>query len=120
MLVTAWPVPIGRSMQIVVVSRNRTAIPNSVARVASITSFCTSPYSDTDTCWVVGSCRKLISGSCSASWLSAVCSVPRSWSCTAVTTVSRVGGANQWASGACAVPIESPIRTDARPHTLAI
>ena len=116
MLVIAWPVPIGRSMQIVVVSRKLTAIPNSVAKVASITSFCTSPYSDTETCWVAGSCRKLISGSCSASWLSAACNEPRSASCTADTTVSRVGGANQWVSGAWAVPIESPIRTSPSPR----
>ncbi len=40
---TASPVPIGRSMQIVVVSRNVTSRPKSLASVASMTSFWTSP-----------------------------------------------------------------------------
>ena len=39
----ADPEPTGRSMQIVVVSRNVTASPYSLARVAWMTSFCTSP-----------------------------------------------------------------------------
>ncbi len=39
----AAPVPAGRSTQIVVVSRNVTARPYSSARVAWMTSFCTSP-----------------------------------------------------------------------------
>ncbi len=39
----AAPTPDGRSMQIVVVSRNPTSTPKSAARVAWMTSFCTSP-----------------------------------------------------------------------------
>ena len=44
---TPRPVPVGRSTQIVVVSRNVTARPYSSARVAWTTSFCTSPYRET-------------------------------------------------------------------------
>jgi len=40
---TAAPVPMGRSMQIVVDSRKLTSTPKSAASVASITSFWTSP-----------------------------------------------------------------------------
>lgn len=43
----AAPLPAGRSTQIVVVSWNVTASPNSSAGVCWITSFCTSPYSET-------------------------------------------------------------------------
>ena len=39
----ARPEPAGRSMQIVVVSRNVTSMPKSSASVAWMTSFCTSP-----------------------------------------------------------------------------
>ena len=39
----AAPLPTGRSTQIVVVSRNATATPNSSASVASMTCFWTSP-----------------------------------------------------------------------------
>src|SRR4051812_46691360 len=45
----ADPVPTGRSTQMVVVSRKDTSSPKSLASVAAMTSFCTSPYSDT---WV--------------------------------------------------------------------
>ena len=40
---TAAPLPTGRSMQIVVVSRKSTSRPKSPASVAWMTSFCTSP-----------------------------------------------------------------------------
>gem|GEM_PF-6101899 len=40
---TAAPVPTGRSMQMVVLSRKRTSRPKSPARVAWMTSFWTSP-----------------------------------------------------------------------------
>ena len=43
MISTAAPVPTGRSMQIVVVSRKPTSMPKSSASVAWMTSFCTSP-----------------------------------------------------------------------------
>ena len=43
MISTAAPVPTGRSMQIVVVSRKVTSTPKSSASVAWMTSFCTSP-----------------------------------------------------------------------------
>src|SRR5213076_2364011 len=43
----AAPVPTGRSMRIVVVSRKLTSMPYPSASVAWMTSFCTSPYSDT-------------------------------------------------------------------------
>ena len=43
MISTAAPVPTGRSMQIVVVSRKSTSRPYSLSSVAWMTSFCTSP-----------------------------------------------------------------------------
>ena len=103
-------------MQIVVVSRKPTSMPNSVARVAWMTSFCTSPYSDTEISWRRSSWRRLISGSCSASWVSAARRRPLSRGSPAATTVSRVGGANcrvrrQRTVGSAAVwpPIAQPV-----------
>ena len=43
MISNAAPLPAGRSMQIVVDSRNVTSTPKSAASVAWMTSFCTSP-----------------------------------------------------------------------------
>ena len=68
-------------------------MPNSVASVVWMTSFCTSPYSDTKVSCRMSSWRRLISGSCSASWVSATCRVPLSDRWTGATTVSSVGGA---------------------------
>ena len=70
---------------------SRPRAPNSSASVASITSFWTSPYRETRVS--PSPSRRLISGSCSASCVSARCSAPRS---AASTTVSSVGGANWW------------------------
>ena len=55
--------PKGRSMQIVVVPWNVTSTPKSDASVAWITSFWTSPYSETEISSLRSSCRTLINGS---------------------------------------------------------
>ena len=84
----AVPTPSSRSMWIGVVSLKETASPYSDSSKDAITSFCTSPYRLT----VMSSAfRTRISGSCSASWVSAWKSLTRS---RALTTVSSVGGAN--------------------------
>ena len=99
MISTAAPTPFGRSTWIVVDSRKSTSRPNSSASVAWMTSFCTSPYSDTEISRRSPSCRRSISGSCSASWVSAACRAPRSAGLAGTTTVSSVGGA-KWRSAA--------------------
>ena len=118
---TAAPGPASRSMQIVVVSRKLTCSPKSAASVAPMTSFWTSPNSETEISWRRSSCRTLISGSCSASWASAARSAPRSCGSRGTTTVSRVGGAN-WCRSACLLgePTASPTWISARPHSFPI
>ena len=105
----AAPQPDGRSMHSVVDSRNPTSRPNSSASVAWMTSFCTSPYSETRISWRMSSCRTLISGSCSASTPSAARSAPLSAGRPGTTTVSSVGGAKYVRSpGGAAAPFPAP------------
>ena len=115
----AAPVPTGRSTQIVVVSSKLTCRPNSSARVASITSFWTSPYKDTVSSCRMSSWRRLISGSCSASCARAACRAPVSLARAGTTTVSSVGGA-KWRCGVGVRPgpTVSPICTPANPADL--
>ena len=94
--------PDGRSMHSVADSRNPASTPKSAASVAWMTSFCTSPYSETRISWRMLSCRTLISGSCSASRPSAARSAPLSAARRGTTTVSSVGGAKQWPAPAAA------------------
>ena len=117
---TAAPVPTSRSMQMVVVSRNATSTPKSSASVASMTSFWTSPKSDTESSPRSSSCRTLINGSCSASRVSAVCRAPRPAPRRGSTTVSSVGGAKACSDAGRARPTASPTRLLPRPQTFAI
>ena len=117
---TAAPEPDSRSMQIVVVSRKVTSSPNSSASVAWTTSFCTSPYRETAVSWRTSSWRRSMSGSCSASRVSARWSSPRSTPGPGTTTVSSVGGAKKRPYALRGSPIASPILMSVRPHSLAI
>ena len=95
-------------------------MPNSAASVAWMTSFWTSPYSDTETSRPVSSTRTLISGSCSASHASAPRMAPSSRGRTGATMVSIVGGAKWCAAVADGRPIVSPIRTSPSPASRPI
>jgi hypothetical protein len=87
-----------------------------------MTSFWTSPNSETEISWRTSSCRTLISGSCSASWARAARNAPRSRGSRGTTTVSRVGGANWRRSGRRrgGAPIASPTWICASPHSFPI
>ena len=68
-----------------------------VARVAWMTSFCTSRRArEISRASIV--CRRLMNGSCSANWVSATCSAPLSAVRRGTTTVSSVGGEKWWPS----------------------